>query len=121
MTARVDLQPDLVELSKAHWVSAERLHYKDAASVRASFGGNGDVRRLLQIAVCILDHPAPTLTSISKATGQNKGVIDLSVERLNELGFRIVKHDARYRMQQWSPLFNLDAVRQTVMACEHAL
>lgn len=121
MTACLDSHADLGEISKAHWICAERLHYKDAAYVRAAFGGNGDLRRLLQVAVCILDHPAPTLTSISKATGQNKGVIDLSVERLNDLGFKVVKHDARYQMQQWSALFNLDAVRRTVMAIEHAL
>lgn len=108
----------LAEASRLHWIESEKLGARNADTVRASLGGNGDVRRLLQMALCIADHPWPTLTSISKATGQNKGVVDLSVARLETLGFEIQKVGSVYKMARWSPIFDLDAVRHFILSLE---
>lgn len=108
----------LAEASRAHWIDAAKTGDRTAETVRATLGGNGDVRRLLQMAVCLHDHPSPTLTSISRATGQNKGVVDLSVARLAALGFDIQKDGSVYKMAHWSPLFDLDAVRHFILSLE---
>lgn len=108
----------LAEASRAHWIDSACAGQRTAETVRATLGGNGDVRRLLQMAVCLNDHPSPTLTSISRATGQNKGVVDLSVARLAALGFEIKKEGSIYKMARWSPLFDLDAVRHFILSLE---
>lgn len=108
----------LAEASRAHWIDAAKTGDRTAETVRATMGGNGDVRRLLQMAVCMHDHPSPTLTSISRATGQNKGVVDLSVARLAALGFEIHKDGSVYKMVRWSPIFDLDAVRHLILSLE---
>lgn len=114
----VDRAGGLAEVSRSHWIDATHAGTRTAETVRATLGGNGDVRRLLQMAVCLNDHPSPTLTSISRATGQNKGVVDLSVARLVALGFEIHKEGSVYRMARWSPLFDLDAVRHFILSLE---
>lgn len=114
----VDRADSLAEVSRSHWIEAAQTGDRTAETVRATLGGNGDVRRLLQMAVCMHDHPSPTLTSISRATGQNKGVVDLSVARLAALGFEIHKDGSVYKMVCWSPLFDLDAVRHFILSLE---
>lgn len=114
----VDRAGGLAEASRSYWIEAAQAGDRTAETVRATLGGNGDVRRLLQMAVCLHDHPSPTLTSISRATGQNKGVVDLSVVRLAALGFEIHKEGSIYKMARWSPLFDLDAVRHFILSLE---
>lgn len=113
-----EIAQELAEASRAHWIEAARTGDRTAKTVRETLGGNGDMRRLLQMAVCLNDHPSPTLTSISRATGQNKGVVDLSVARLAALGFEIKKEGSIYKMARWSPLFDLDAVRHFILSLE---
>lgn len=72
-----------------------------------------DARRLFVLLAAIDRLERPTLTSLSAATGHNKGTIDADVLRLSEqYGIDIAKEDAVYRIVSWGDLLKKDGVRR---------
>ena len=73
----------------------------------------GDVRRLLVLAAAVDALERPTLTSLAKYTGHNKGTIGKDISKLNEqLGVVISKTDSVYQIQSWGDLLKKGQIRR---------
>lgn len=73
----------------------------------------GDVRRLLVLAAAVDALERPTITSLAKYTGHNKGTISKDINKLNEqLGVIITKTDSVYEIQSWGDLLKKGRIRR---------
>jgi hypothetical protein len=73
----------------------------------------GDARKLMALALAIEELDRPTLTTIVKRTGQNKGTIDADVVRLREqFGVEIAKQGAVYKLTSWGSVLEPYGLKQ---------
>ncbi len=73
----------------------------------------GDVRRLLVLVAAIDRLERPTITTLAKYTGHNKGVIQKDVAKVSEqLGIIVEKHDATYSVSDWGEIVKKRAVKK---------
>jgi len=73
----------------------------------------GDARRLFILLAAIAELGRPTIWTIAKRTGLNKGTIDTDVAKLNEqFGVEISKDDAVFTINSWGDLLNETAVKK---------
>lgn len=73
----------------------------------------GDVRRLLRLALAMSELERPTLNALADATGHHKQTILDDVVRLREqLGVRVEKIEAEYRLVDWGPVIKKGGIRK---------
>lgn len=73
----------------------------------------GDVRRLLRLALAMTEVERPTLNALASETGHHKQTILDDVLRLREqLGIRIEKEGAEYRLVDWGPVVKKTGIKK---------
>lgn len=92
-------------------IDEEKQMLKNGTTLTPPFP-KGDARRLFVLLATIDALERPTLTSLSAATGHNKGTITGDVARLVEqYGVEIVKHGPVYQIESWGDLLKKSGVR----------
>lgn len=73
----------------------------------------GDVRRLLRLALAMVELERATLTTLAAETGHHKQTVIDDVERLREqLGVQIEKVGAEYRLVDWGPVLKKGGIKK---------
>lgn len=76
----------------------------------------GDVRRLLRLALAMVELERATLTTLAAETGHHKQTIIDDVERLREqLGVQIEKVGAEYQLVDWGPVLKKGGIKKLLV------